>query len=187
MPSTSPSQGMRNHFGVRNQFTQISPDQLIQLGGGNMPGGTFLLATRLDGVGFAPTSIVVVARVDTPSGTGQLTDTATDQAPEEICVNFVVPSGELLILGKFGLNLIELFLPDEGRNRCDEDPLLLRNRRVAARWLSNGMSGRAPYPGRAGAGTPGIDVAGVDRVGENPAKGRRIPTGLTVGGGHLVR
>src|SRR4051794_5191870 len=89
----------------------------------------------------------------------------------------IVATSKLPVLREFVLHAFELLLGDNGRDRRNRDP-------VRPRSHAPGRSRRAGTARLLEA--PGIDLAGVDRVGQDAAQGLHVPAALNSRGRHPV-
>src|SRR3954463_7213424 len=113
---------------------------------------------------LAATAIVAIPRGQTAPLTRQATHATTDEGPQQIGMSRIVATSKLPVLRSFVLHAFELLLGDNGRDRRNRDPVLPRSH-------SPGRSRRAGAARLLEA--PGIDLAGVDRVGQDAAQGLR--------------
>src|SRR3954462_2054276 len=115
-------------------------------------------------------AIVAIARRQTAPLTRQATHATTDEGPQQIGMSRIVATSKLPVLREFVLHAFELLLGDNGRDRRNRDPVLPRSH-------APGRSRRAGTARLLEA--PGIDLAGVDRVGQDAAQGLHVPAALT--------
>ncbi|CAG0935582.1 hypothetical protein TFLX_04424 [Thermoflexales bacterium] len=191
-------QGKRKYLRMHQDFTQILPDQFIELPGRNKAGRAFLVATGLDGVGFAPTDRVAIFGGARSPDTSQLAYATAHQAPQQIIMRGIVASGELLILRQLpmspagggggpvrGLDRVELFLSHDRRDRRHEQPLLAWQHHMTPGFTPHGLQGR-PSPPRGHRSRPtGIDLTRIGWIHQNIAQRRLIPAGFAARRRHL--
>src|SRR5215204_6268962 len=126
---------------------------------------------------LAATAIVAITRRQTAPLTRQATHATTDAGTQQIGMSRIVATSKLPVLRSFVLHAFELLLGDNGRDRRNRDPVLPgshspgRSRRAGATRLLE---------------APGIDLAGVDRVGQDAAQGLHVPAPLNPRGRHPV-
>ncbi|MFZ0192771.1 MAG: transposase, partial [Streptosporangiaceae bacterium] len=91
---------------VGQQFAQVGPDQLIQLGGGDVAGGAALPLGDAQRIGAAAAQVVAVAGRGLAAGASQPAGAAADQRAQQVLVAGV--AGRALLVGiQLGLHLGE--------------------------------------------------------------------------------
>ena len=180
-PPLCPGQRAGGLSGVGQQCAQVGPDQLVELGGGDVAGGAALSLRGAQGVGAAAAQVVAVALGDLTAGAGQPARAAADQRAQQVLVAGV--AGRALLVGvELGLDLGEGLLADDGRDR-DRDPVLLRPRGVALARPGR-QHRRLAAAGRRHLGAVGQRPAGVGRVAQDAPDAGHVPARPAHRGGH---
>ncbi len=139
---------------------------------------------RLD---FSLTKIVRITRWRPPALTTVLADPTTDQSPQQIVVRVVVAAGQGLVLSQLGLHAGKLLEADQGWNHGHRNPLLRRKRLDTTGGMTDRMGRRTANLGRRRPEAAGVDLAGIDRVGQQAANRRRVPARPTARRHHPQR
>jgi len=155
------------------------PHQLIERFGRRVARLTALALGGTQGIRLAPTDIVAVARVTTPSHATQLTLTTTDQASQQVLVLRVVAWCQLPIECQSRLGLVELLLTDDS-GHGNGYPFLLGPGPLALP-RSDGQQSRLALSGRDGARAIGVGRAGVSGVLQDAPDGGHVPALTTPG------
>jgi hypothetical protein len=167
-------QGLSDQLRVGHQMAQVLPHQLIERCGGCVARRTSLALGGAQGICLAPTDVVAVARMATPSQATQLALAATDQTSQQVIVLRVVASRQLLIEGQSRLGLVKLLLTDDGRHGNGYPFLPGPGPMTLPR--SDGQQGRLALSRRDGPGAISIGRAGVSGVLQDAPDGGHVPT-----------
>src|SRR5512144_1478488 len=132
---------------------------------GDVAGGTAFIATDLDGVALSPTKVIITPGMHRSTQAATLAYSTTDQGAQQVVMCLVVTPRKLFILGQLGLDPLEQLCADNRRNRGHRHPRFPRQAVRGGCGLANGMRRRTPDPRRPSAGTTGIDLARIDRIG----------------------
>ncbi|MEI2773424.1 MAG: hypothetical protein V9G98_25535 [Candidatus Competibacter sp.] len=111
---------------------------------------------------------------------------ATDQGPQQVRMDGIVAAREGAVLREFALDPVELVLTHDHGHGRHWNPLRRGCRDGGIMGPAYWMSGRAPDTGWTIASPARVDLAGVHRIGENPAHGGQAPEGLAGGRGYLA-
>lgn len=125
LPPKGAFHGDRDGLWMSQQIAEILPYQVIQLPGRDEASWTFFFTPVLDQAILARADVVAVSAVGRgTTAAGQLADPTTDQGAEQVLVGGIMPRGKGLVAGQLGLDEIELFLTDDGRDVRHQNPLL---------------------------------------------------------------
>ena len=167
--------------GVGQQRAQVGPDQLIQLGGGDVAGGAALPLGYPQRVGAAAAQVVAVALGNLAAGAGQPARAAADQRAQQVLMAGV--TGRTLLVGiQLGLHPGEDLLADDRRDR-HRDPVLLRPRGMALARPGR-QHRRLAAAGRRHLGAVGQRPAGIGRVPQDAPDAGHVPARPAHRGGH---
>src|SRR3954454_10200209 len=157
-------------------LTQVLPDQLLKLLGGDVTGWTLLLQgalrlSELTGANIVPVPLLYVLSTGLRARyAAQLTGAAAYQCSKKVFMRLVVAPREGLVFGVLLFYEIELLLPYHRRHLCHGDPLLWRQRDGRAVRMSYWVGGRAPYFGGTVACAASVDLSDIGGVGQYPVQ-----------------
>src|SRR5689334_20100816 len=97
-------------------------------------------------------------------------------------MGLVVARGPLFVQHQFGLNVVKVFLRDQGRNGAREGPLLPGRRVLAPRGFPQGARRRASDTSRTRAFATRIDLTRIGGIREEAMQGGRAPSRIATRG-----
>src|SRR5258708_5895582 len=183
---------------MREQVTEILPDQFIELSSGNEARSTLLITTRNHWMALPRTSILSICcmlLLARATSTREMTAPTTHQCTQQGGMSGIVATGILLVLGKLCLHQIKLVLRDDSGNLSHSFPFLRSGGWMASMLVSHGTQSRLPMTRSGDTIAPNKDRSGVDRIAQNaphcglipapfPARGRDLLTHQILGQPH---
>jgi hypothetical protein len=116
---------LRDQGGLRQEATQILPDEIIQGLGGRIACGTAFPLGRTQGIGVTAAHIVAVPGRERPGATGEPALGTTDEPTQQVVMRVVVAASHLLVPIQAGLGTVVSILADQSRYP-DGNPLFGR-------------------------------------------------------------
>ena len=148
-------------LGVGKDLAEVSPDNLVELVGRGVARGAIFAFSSTVAVSFASADVVLVG-AQRPGTTGEAALTAADQGPQQVAVCLVVAARKRLVVRELLGRQLKLLLSHDGGYGGYRDPFLRSYRYRRLLGVADWLGGRAPYPWRAVAHAPGLDLPRVD-------------------------
>ena len=176
-------QFLGNESGVRQDLTEIVPDEGIQGLRLHKPGCTSRPQRSAPRGSASPAPIVAVPRAACASCTGELALATTDQAPQERLMGGVRPTRTLASLRQTGLRGLERRRANQGRASNGQPVFGWRGPMAESRPYR--AEGRVPGPGGDGETFAAVRDARIHRMTEDAAYASDMPARFAHGGRHV--
>jgi hypothetical protein len=162
-------------FRMRQNLTQIVPDQFIQLVSWNISSRTAFMKMGVNHIRLSPTHIVCVAGLQLASCATEVANTAAHQGSQQVRVGSVIAAGNLLVVGQFGLDQFKLLQFNDDWNVCNGDPFFRRDWGMAPVWPTNWMGSGTAQARFDHTGAPNINSAGIRGISQDTSRGGCVP------------
>jgi hypothetical protein len=129
---------------------------------------------------LAPTNVIGVLARRGPPEAGALALPTTDQRTQQVAMRRIVAGGKLPVLRHFRLYRGKLLGGDNRWHLTNGDPFARLRRGVMRRAAADRSQGGVPLLGGPGPRAPGVEGAGIDRIGEHIPQAGGIPAPMAV-------